>query len=82
MFDEDDEDAAYTIWDLEPGMTVDCGAYGERIIVCHIVDNHRFWGTDSEEEYEANGEDASGWYFDVNCVENILSSDDEEDDDY
>ena len=70
--DDYDDEPRYTINDLEPGMIVNCGAYGDGIIVCSIHDEHRFWGTDDKEEYQENGRDASGWYFDVADVEDIV----------
>ena len=49
--DDEEEISKFTINDLEPGMIVNCGAYGDGIIVCSIHDEHRFWGTDDKEEY-------------------------------
>jgi hypothetical protein len=78
---DDEEEPQYTADDLEPGMIVNCGAYGDGIIVCSIHDENRFWGTDDIEDYKENGPNASGWYFDVNTIEDITGSVDGEDDD-
>jgi len=82
--DYEEEESQYSIEDLEPGMIVNCGAYGDGIIVCSIHDEHRFWGTDDIEDYKKNGPDASGWYFDVGDIEDIVgnANDDDDDDDW
>jgi len=72
--DDEEEGSVYSIDDLEPGMIVNCGVYGDNIIVSSIHDDHRFWGTDNKEDYLSNGENASGWYFDVSDVEDIIGS--------
>lgn len=72
--EELDDAGQYSIDDLAPGMIVNCGAYGDGIVVCSITDDHRFWGTDDKEDYFENGENASGWYFDVSSVEDIVGS--------